>query len=104
MLGGEVRYTARAQRDALQLALWVARDSGQARSDAVIDRITLTLQRLGRRPRLGRLEASMPGEPRVFSVRPWKIIYRPLHDGAGVLVLRILDSRQDLSALLGKKS
>jgi toxin ParE1/3/4 len=104
MVGGEVRYSARARRDAVQLALWIARDGGEARAGDVIDRITLTLERLARRPKLGRLETAIPGEPRVFSVRPWKIIYRPLQDGTGVLVLRILDSRQDLAALLGKKT
>jgi plasmid stabilization system protein ParE len=104
MTGGEVRYSAKARNDFVRLALWVALDSGEGRAQGVVDRITTTLERLARRPRLGRSDATMQREPHVFSVRPWKIIYRPLSNEAGIHVLRILDSRQDISALIGKKT
>jgi|GEM_PF-1222253 len=104
MAGGEVRYSAKARNDFVRLALWIAADSGEERAQDVVDRITATLERLARRPRLGWRDATMRREPHVFSVRPWKIIYRPLPDGSGIHVVRILDSRQDLSALLGKKT
>jgi plasmid stabilization system protein ParE len=104
MAGAEVRYSAKARSDVVRLALWIARDGGERRAQDQVDRIAATLQRLARRPRLGWQDARAAGEPRAFSVRPWKIIYRPLSDVGGILVLRILDSRQDLSALLGKKT
>ncbi len=44
------------------------------------------------------------GEPYSFAVSPWLIIYRPLPDGDGVRILRIIDSRRDIAALLGKKT
>jgi toxin ParE1/3/4 len=46
----------------------------------------------------------LKGEPRSFPVGPWSIIYEPLKDSSGILVLRILDSRRDIAALMGKKS
>jgi toxin ParE1/3/4 len=104
MAGAEVRYSAKARNDVVRLALWIAMDGGEARARDQVDRITATLQRLARRPRLGRQDATTVGEPHVFSVRPWKIIYRPLSDSDGVLILRILDSRRDVAALLGKKT
>ena len=47
---------------------------------------------------------TLKGEPRVFGVRPWLIVYQPLSDGDGVHVIRILDNRRDIAALLGKKT
>nr|WP_295110891.1 type II toxin-antitoxin system RelE/ParE family toxin [uncultured Caulobacter sp.] len=104
MAGTGVSYSAKARADVVRLSLWIARDGGEARAQDQVDRISATLQRLARRPRLGWQDTKTPGEPRVFSVRPWKIIYQPLSDESGILVLRILDSRQDISALLGKKT
>ncbi|MBO9545674.1 type II toxin-antitoxin system RelE/ParE family toxin [Caulobacter sp.] len=104
MTGARVEFSVDAQADVARLALWVGLDSGEARAQAVIDRIDATLARLARRPRLGRIELSFKGEPRVFSVYPWKIVYEPLPETDGIYVLRILDSRQNLSALLGKKT
>lgn len=103
-MAGAVKFSIKARNDVVQLALWIARNDGETRAKAVVDRIDATLERLARRPHLGRQDMNTPGEPCVFSVRPWKIIYRPLPDGAGVLVLRILDSRRDVAALLGQKS
>lgn len=104
MKGAKVELSADAQTDVARLALWIGLDSGEARARAVIDRTDATLARLARRPRLGRIEPKFEGEPRVFSVHPWKIVYEPLPETDGIHVLRILDSRQDISALLGKKT
>jgi plasmid stabilization system protein ParE len=104
MTGAMVELSVEAQTDVARLALWIGLDSGEERAQAVIDRIDATLVRLARRPRLGRTEMSFDGEPRVFSVYPWKVVYEPLLDGSGIYILRILDSRQDLLALLGKKT
>ncbi len=91
-----------ARRDAARLALWIGRESGVDRAQAVMDRLEAAL-RLARRPRLGRVRRDLKGEPRSFPVGPWSI-YEPLKDSSGILVLRILDSRRDIAALMGKKS
>jgi toxin ParE1/3/4 len=53
---------------------------------------------------LGRRRFDFKGDPYSFTVAPWLIIYEPLPDGVGIYILRILDSRRDIAALMGKKS
>lgn len=96
--------SAAAKRDFRRVYAWVAQDGGHQPAEAILRRLDKAAERLARRPLLGPSRSDAPGILRGFSVRPWIIIYRPLPDGAGILVLRILDSRQDVSALLGKKS
>ncbi|PXA83290.1 hypothetical protein DMC25_18235 [Caulobacter sp. D4A] len=104
MVGGRIERSSRARSDALKLSLWITRESGIGRARAVSDRLEAALEMLARRPLLGRPRPDFPATPRSFSVPPWVIVYRPLPDQAGILVLRILDSRQDIAALMGKKS
>ncbi|MBI1685811.1 type II toxin-antitoxin system RelE/ParE family toxin [Caulobacter hibisci] len=104
MAGFQVVRSAEARRDLRVLYVWIATNGGQERAEAVVARIETALSRLARRPLLGRLRPDFANEPRAFSVRPWLIVYRPLPDGAGVRIVRILDSRQDTAALMGKKS
>ena len=104
MTGAVIDRSPDARRDAARLALWIGRESGVDRAQAVMDRLEATLNRLARRPRLGRVRLDLIGEPRSFPVGPWSIIYEPLEDDRGILVLRIVDNRRDIAALMGKKS
>ena len=104
MSGPRIERSSGARRDAKQLALWIGRDSGVPRARAVTERLEASFQLLARRPQLGRVRLDFEDEPRSFSVAPWVIVYEPLEDGAGIRILRILDSRQDIAALMGKKS
>ncbi|NQE64510.1 hypothetical protein E1H18_4766 [Caulobacter sp. RHG1] len=104
MMGARVEFSVKARTDVARLALWIALDAGEERAQAVIDRINASIARLARRPRLGRVEQIFRGDPSVFTVYPWKTVYEPLPDGDGIHVLRILDTRQNIAALLGKKS
>jgi plasmid stabilization system protein ParE len=70
----------------------------------IVDRLNATIARLSRRPRIGRVQKNWEGEPHVFGVRPWIVVYEPFREGDGIHILRILDSRQDLLAMLGKKT
>jgi plasmid stabilization system protein ParE len=100
----QVVRSAMARRDLRGLYAWIVDDSGLERAEAVVARIEAVLNRLARRPLMGRLRQDYVGDPRSFSVPPWLIVYDPLPDEAGIQVLRILDSRQDIAALMGKKS
>ena len=104
MAGALIDQSPDARQDAARLVLWIGRESGADRAQAVMDRLDATLQRLARRPRLGRVRLDLEGEPRSFPVGPWSIIYEPLEDDQGILVLRIVDNRRNIAALLGKKS
>jgi plasmid stabilization system protein ParE len=104
MSGPRVVKSREAQTDFNRLYAWIAQDSGEARADVVVARLDAAMRRLAKRPRLGPRRQDLQGEPHGFTVAPWLIIYRPFPDGDGVRVLRILDSRRDIAALMGKKS
>lgn len=96
--------SAAAIRDFRRIYAWIALDGGAERAAKNLARLDRAAERLARRPLLGPPRHQAQGDLRGFSVSPWVIIYRPLPDKMGVHVLRILDSRQDISALLGKKT
>ena len=96
--------SAAALRDFQRIYAWIASDGGPSRAKAHLARLDRAAERLARRPLLGPPRSEAQGDLRGFSVRPWTIIYRPLPNGAGVHVIRIFDSRQDIAALLGKKT
>jgi plasmid stabilization system protein ParE len=96
--------SAAALRDFRRSYAWIAVDGGPVRAEKNLARLDRVMERLAKRPLLGPPRPEASDDVRGFSVYPWIIIYRPLPDRAGVNVLRILDSRQDLAALLGKKT
>ena len=104
MPGPRIERSLNARRDVKQLASWIARESGDDRAVAVSDRLETVFRRLARRPQLGRVRLDFEGEPRSFSVTPWVVVYEALDGGSGIHLLRILDSRRDIAALMGKKS
>jgi plasmid stabilization system protein ParE len=104
MRAPKVVRSSEAQNDIRRLYAWIALDSGAVRARAVLQRLDRTISRLALRPGLGRRRTDFENEPSSFTVSPWLIIYRPLPDGDGVRILRIIDSRRDVAALFGKKS
>jgi plasmid stabilization system protein ParE len=96
--------SAAALRDFRRIYGWIALDGGPERAKKNLARLDLATEKLARRPLLGPPRLEAPGDIRGFSVYPWVVIYRPLPNKGGVHVLRILDGRQDISALLGKKT
>ncbi|WP_082554790.1 type II toxin-antitoxin system RelE/ParE family toxin [Caulobacter sp. Root1455] len=104
MTSPTVVRSAKARRDIRELYTWIVEDSGLSRAEMIVDRFETALRRLARRPLMGRLRSDFEGGPRSFSVGPWLIVYEPLQDESGIHLLRIIDSRRDVAALLGKKS
>jgi plasmid stabilization system protein ParE len=93
--------TRRARIDLNGIYEWILNDSGERRARAITGRIDKTMSRLAAFPKSGRVRTEYPGQPRSFAVSPWVIFYRPLTEGNGVEILRVLDGRQDLSRILG---
>jgi len=100
----KVVRTRGAQNDFRRIYAWIAYEGGHARAVTVLSRIETTIERLALHPRIGRVRKDFDGDPRVFSVAPWMIVYEALPDEAGIQILRLIDGRRDLAALLGKKS
>jgi len=70
---------------------------------AQMNRIESALERLGRFPNLGRERSDLEPGLRSWAVTPWTILYR-LKAADVIIIIRVLDSRMNLSSLLGKKS
>ncbi len=98
-----VVHSLEAQKDLRKLFAWIAGKSGRAQAREVLIRLDHKMSRLGARPFIGHRRREFRGEPYSFSAPPWVIVYEPLAKGDGVYILRILDGRQDIAALLGKK-
>jgi plasmid stabilization system protein ParE len=63
-------------------------------------RIRRTMRNLAFMPGMGRPRPWLPEGFRAFPVRPWTIVYRPLVEGGGIYVDRIIDTRRDLDEIL----
>lgn len=88
----------------MRIYAWIAYEGGHARAAKVLSRIETTIERLALHPRIGRVRKDFDGDPHVFTVAPWMIVYEALPNDAGIQILRLIDGRRDLAALLGKKS
>lgn len=103
MAGPRVVQSSDAARDLTSIYDWIAEDSGARRARAVLERFERAFNQLAAFPGMGRLQPQYAGAPRSFPVSPWMVFYEPLEDGRGITVLRVVDGRRDLSAVLGRE-
>ena len=76
-------------------------NNGPKVASAQLGRLESAFQRLGSFPRLGRDRSDLRPRLRSLSVKPWQVLYRL--NGENVVILRVLDGRMNLAAVLGKK-
>jgi plasmid stabilization system protein ParE len=98
-----VFFSRRASEDLLEIKSFIASRDGEARANAVADRIMRTLARLAFMPNAGRVRPDLVGSPHTFLVQSWRIFYRPRAQLDGIVVIRIMDTRRDVDAILRKK-
>ncbi len=91
--------SADASDDLLSIAIFIAAESGLMRARGVVDRISRTLGAIAYTPNAGRPQHDLDGEPLLFPISPWLILYEPEPGLGGIYVLRILDGRRDLPRL-----
>ena len=96
--------SADALRYFRRIYAWIASGGGELRAEINLRRLDAVIRRLAKRPRLECRRFDFQGDPCSFSVPPWLIVYEPLSEGNGIHVLRILDSRRNIAALMGQKS
>jgi toxin ParE1/3/4 len=90
-----------ADLDALET--YISAESGTPRAQAVLARIYRSIGMLAYWPSAGLITKEVEGEPRRFPVPPWVIFYEMTPERDGIHVLRVLDGRRDLSAVLAMK-
>jgi toxin ParE1/3/4 len=98
----QVAYSLAAERDLTQLFAWIAADSGPQRANAILTRIEGAISTVAAFPRLGRLRHELESGIRSFAVYPWVILYKPLSQGEGIFVVRVVDGRRDVPRLFGQ--
>jgi plasmid stabilization system protein ParE len=102
MSGARVQYSEQARDEVDEIYFRIMLDTGPNAADAMLDRLDRLVQNLATFPSMGRVRTELPGSPRTFSLHPWVLLYRPLTSEKGIQVLRLIDGRRDLDALLLK--
>lgn len=85
----------RAQRDVVDIWLYIAGDDGRA-ADHTIDRFDSALTVLSRNPQAGRNRPELAPDLRSFPVGNYVLFYRPTTDG--IELVRVLSGYRDIDA------
>ena len=101
-MSASVVRTARADRDVVEIGLFIAEDSIEA-ADRFLEAVETTFLALAEMPRMGALRTFR--NPRFAGVRMWRvkdfekylIFYRPMKDG--IAVLRVIHASRDIESL-----
>ena len=99
--GGFGRYetTELADQDILEIALYLARQSGMETADRFADRLQEVFALLAQSPQMGRRRDDLAPRLRSFPVGSYVVFYQAV--GAGVLIIRVLHGARDLPPLFG---
>jgi toxin ParE1/3/4 len=97
-MAGGFRRSERSGLDLDEIFAWVAEDNGLSVAIAQMDRLEAGLARIEVHPRIGRVRRDLGENTFTLPVTPWVIIYELV--GTDVEVLRVVDGRRDLSAVL----
>jgi toxin ParE1/3/4 len=93
----QVRRTARAEQDLIEIWLFVA-ESDPAAADKLLDGLDVAFQRLARNPRLGPARPDLAPQLRYFPVGNYLILYRQIR--GGVEIVRTIHGARYLPDLL----
>ena len=93
----QVRFTARAREDLLDIWLFVAARNSETVADRVYDDIEQTCELLREHPQIGRARQEIHGDARSLVIDRWLALYRVTENGAQIV--RIIDGARDLAAI-----
>jgi len=92
---GRIFRTAQATSDLLDIWIHVKTTQSEAKATALVRTIERKLRLLTSQPQMGRSRDELREGLRSFPVKPYIIFYQPQSDG--ILVVRVLHGRRDLS-------
>lgn len=96
-----VRLSRPAVDDLAELRDFIADRDGVERAHSVLDDSEAAFSRLALMPRMGRLRPDLTGPHTRWSrVHDWLVLYDPSDDG--ILVLRVIHGRRDLTAIFSR--
>ena len=91
--------SVRAERDLMDLWLYIEGRSGEDRANAVLRRINQKLTALAQQPGIGRSRPELGAGLRSLPVGSYIIFYNPIEDG--IEVVRVLHGKRDMAAAFG---
>ncbi len=91
-----------ALRDLTELETFLTERESRARALAVLARIHRAMSSIAASPGIGRRRHELVGAPQSFAVQSWIIFYRATADRRGVEIIRVIDGRRDIEAILGR--
>jgi len=89
-----------ALRDLLGLERFLTSRESHERALSVLARLHRAMTSLADYPGIGRKRGDLSGSPLCFPVSSWLIFYRVTPDRMGVEIIRVLDSRRDITSIL----
>ncbi len=93
----QVRHTARARRDLIEIWLEIA-SVNSAAADDLYNRLEARVEILNRFAKAGPLRPDIAADARVLVERPYLILYRIITDG--VQIVRVLHGTRNIDRLL----
>ena len=94
--------SAEAVRDLFELQAFLSEREGEERALTIIARLHRMMTALSEYPGMGRQRGNLQSSPYSHPVQSWMIFYRPTTDRTAIEIVRIIDGRRDLEALLGR--
>jgi plasmid stabilization system protein ParE len=98
----EYILSGEAVRDLSELENFLTDREGRNRALAVLARLHRAMSSIAASPGIGRRRHELVGAPQSFAVQSWIIFYRATADRMGVEIIRVIDGRRDIEALLGR--
>ena len=101
-----LRYilSAEAVRDLLELRVFLTEREGEERALTIIARLHRIMTALSEYPGIGRQRGDLEGSPFSHPVQSWMIFYRPTTDRTAIEIVRVVDGRHDIQAMLGRRA
>ncbi len=100
MASPRILRTTEARQDLLDIWSYIARESAPAIADAFLARLSGAMEVIAYAPHIGRERPEFSGSPRSVPVAPYLIFYKPLTEGGGILVWRVVHGARNLDPLI----
>src|SRR5882672_6463201 len=95
--------SAEAILDLSELQTFLTEREGMERALTIIARLNRSMAALSEYPGIGPQRRGLTGSPHCYPVQSWMIFYRLTTDRTGIEIVRIIDGRRDIQAILGRR-
>ena len=103
-MAADLLWSPQADEDLVEIHAFIALDSPEA-ADRIVDKLSSAVELLRSHPRLFPRRPDIRRSVRVFSKRPYLLVYQTVPDTdegpiEQIIIVRVIDGRRDLKHLL----